>query len=63
MIQAIITSIQTSNELKKCRHCGCMRETLEEIKNKLSDTDSPEFYPLFVAAGDAFSRLEGVEYS
>ncbi len=63
MVESIVQNIQTSIELSKCRHCGCMRESLEEIRDRLEGSEDPQFYPLFCAAGEAFARLEAVEYS
>ena len=63
MLEQIIKSIQTSIELNKCRHCGCMRESLEGIRDRLENTDDPRFYPLFCEAKAAASRLEAVEYT
>lgn len=63
MVGSIVQSIQTSIELSKCRRCGCMRESLEEIRERLEGSDDPQFYPLFCAAGEAWQKLEKVEYS
>ena len=63
MIESIIRSIQTSIELNKCRHCGCMRESLEGIRDKLEDCNEPQFYTLFCEAKSAAERLEEVEYA
>ena len=63
MIQKLIQSIQTSIELSKCRHCGCMRESLEGIRDRLEGSNDPQFYPLFCEAKAAAERLEAVEYT
>ena len=63
MIQQLINSICTSIELSKCRHCGCMRESLEGIRDRLEDSNDPQFYPLFCEAKAAAERLEAVEYT
>ena len=63
MVNALIQTIQSSIELNKCRHCGCMRESLEQIKERLEGTDDAQFYPLFYEVGVAFGKLENVEYA
>ena len=63
MIEELIKSIQTAIELKKCRHCGCMRETIEGICERLEGTADAQFYPLFCEAKTASERLEEVEYT
>ena len=63
MVNALIQTIKTAIELNKCRHCGCMRESLEEIKERLEGTDDPQFYPLFCEVGIACEKLENVEYA
>ena len=63
MMQQLVKSIQTSIELSKCRHCGCMRESLEGIRDRLEDSNDPRFYPLFCEAKAAAQRLEAVEYT
>ena len=63
MLNQLITSIQTSIELNKCRHCGCMRESLEGICDRLESTTDAQFYPLFYEAKAAAARLEAVEYT
>ena len=63
MIQKLIQSIQTSIELSKCRHCGCMRESLEGIRDRLENSNDPRFYPLFCETKAAAERLEAVEYT
>ena len=63
MHQELIGAIQTSLELQKCRHCGCMRESLEQICDRLNECNDAEFYPLFCTAKEAFGRLEAVEYT
>ena len=63
MINELIKSIQTSIELNKCRHCGCMRESLEGICQRLENTEDAKFYPLFCEAKAAAGRLEAVEYT
>lgn len=62
-MQQLIKSIQTSIELNKCRHCGCMRESLEGIRDRLEDSSDLQFYPLFCEAKSAAERLEAVEYT
>ena len=49
--------------MSKCRHCGCMRESLEGIRDRLEDSNDPQFYPLFCEAKAAAERLEAVEYT
>ncbi len=63
MVDAIIRMIQTSSELNKCQHCGCMRESLQEIRERLEGNNDPQFYPLFCEAGLACEKLQNVEYS
>lgn len=63
MVNVLIQTIQSSIELNKCRHCGCMRESLEQIKERLEGTDDAQFYPLFCEVGVAFGKLENVEYA
>ncbi len=63
MVTQIIQFIQTSIELGKCRHCGCMRESLQEIKERLEESNDPQFYPLFTTASLAYDKLEDVQYS
>lgn len=63
MIDFIIKSIQTSIELNKCRHCGCMRESLEGIRDRLENCNDAQFYSLFCEAKSAAERLEGTEYA
>ena len=63
MISQLIKSIQTAIELNKCRHCGCMRESIEGMCERLENSNEPQFYPLFCEAKSAFERLETVEYT
>ena len=63
MVNVLIQTIQSSIELNKCRHCGCMRESLEQIKERLEGTDDAQSYPLFCEVGVACGKLENVEYA
>ena len=40
-----------------------MRESLEGIRERLEDSNDPNFYPLFCEAKSAAARLEAVEYT
>ena len=62
-MEQLIQNIQTAIELKKCRHCGCMRESIEGICERLEDSNDPQFFPLFCTAKAAAERLEEVEYT
>ena len=63
MTEKLINIINTSLGLSKCRHCGCMRESIEGICERLEGCSDPAFYSLFCLAKEAYARLETVEYT
>lgn len=61
----LITTIETAMQKKKCRKCGCMKGSLEEIEKELAKTqgNQAELLRLRGAVKQGLSLLEATEYS
>ena len=55
-------SIQKAMALAKCRKCGCLQGSLEDIKTKLYE-DKAAFSSLFNVAESSLEKMEPIEYT
>lgn len=55
-------SIQKAMLLAKCKKCGCLQGSLDDIKTKLS-ADKVAFSSLFKVAESSLEKMEPIEYT
>jgi len=55
--------IKKSMELSKCRKCECMKESLESIKNALSNNKENDTLELLKEVEKSLDKLENTEYA
>ena len=55
-------SIQKAMALPKCRKCGCLQGSLEDIKSKLSEAKAASSN-LFNVAESSLEKMEPIEYT
>ena len=55
-------TIQQAVMLAKCRKCGCLQGSLEDIKTKLC-ADKTAFSSLFTLTESSLERMEPIEYT
>ena len=58
-ISNIYSELQEGMSLAKCRKCGCMKETLENLESNLADTNSD----LLRDAQNWLNKMEPIQYS
>ncbi|MCE9676775.1 hypothetical protein LPC27_13450 [Paraclostridium bifermentans] len=52
-----------SREFSKCRKCECMKESLESIKNALSNNKENNTLKLLKEVEKSLDKFENIEYS
>lgn len=62
-IKSIKESIQEAMELPKCRKCGCMKESLETIKNELLKAKDNDISELLNEVERSIERMEPAKYT
>ncbi len=62
-IKSIKESIQTDIELPKRRKCGCMKESLENMKNELLNTKKNELSELLNEVKNSINKMEPTKYT
>ena len=55
-------SIQKAMALAKCRKCGCLQGSLEDIKAKIHENKAA-FDSLFNVAKSSLEKMEPIEYT
>ena len=54
--------IQKAMAMLKCRKCGCLQESLTDVKSKLSK-DKAAFRRLFNVTESSLKKMEPIEYT
>lgn len=62
-IEMFKETIQTAIQLSKCRKCGCMKESLETIKDQLSKDENNDFLELLSLVKKSIDNMEESEYT
>lgn len=50
-------------ELPKCRKCGCMKESLEAMKNELLKDNNNDFSGLLNEVESSIEKMEPIKYT
>ncbi len=62
-IKNIKENIQRAMELPKCRKCGCMKESLETMKNELLKTKNNDISELLKEVENSIEKMEPTKYT
>lgn len=62
-IKNVKETIQTAMQLSKCRKCGCMKESLEIIKDQLLKDEDNGLLELLSIVEDSIENMEQIEYT
>ncbi|HME45066.1 MAG TPA: hypothetical protein VKF36_18380 [Syntrophorhabdales bacterium] len=62
-IQVVESEIEEGMALKKCRHCGCMRDALENMRSSLSALKDEASSRLLGKVESLLTKTEETAYS
>ena len=62
-IKSNIENIEMAMKFSKCRKCGCMKESLETMKNKLLETKNNDFSELLNEVENSIGEMESIKYT
>lgn len=60
---SIKESLKKCLELPKCRKCGCLQETLDGIKQALSESMGTELAELLPDVETSLGKMTAIEYT
>lgn len=62
-IKGIKESLQNAVELPKCKKCGCMKGTLETMKQGLSKNKKDDILELLNEVEKSIDKMEPIKYT
>ena len=62
-IKNVKESIQVAMQLPKCRKCGCMKESIETMKDELLGAKNVTFAELLNEVENSIEKMEPLKYT